>query len=283
VAHDVIRILSDLHFGDRSSRLASLSALAPLLDGVSHLVLNGDTLDTRPSHDPAASAALRSEVTAFFGQQTPPVTLITGNHDPDLSPHHSLDLAGGQILVTHGDILFDDLVPWSRDAPIARRLIAAELAQLPPASRDRLEDRLAAFRRAAYLIPQRHQAERHGLKYAVSYLADTVWPPLRMLRVLRAWRETPARASDLLRRHRPRARFLLMGHVHRPGAWRRPDGLVILNTGAFGPPVGPAVIDISPRRLVLRRVEHRGGAFHAGSTIAEFALADVGAPATLLP
>jgi len=44
----VTRIFSDLHFGDRASRARRLAQLRPLLDGVDALVLNGDTLDTRP-------------------------------------------------------------------------------------------------------------------------------------------------------------------------------------------------------------------------------------------
>ena len=283
MAHDVIRILSDLHLGDRASRVGTFSSLAPLLDGVSGLVLNGDTLDTRPSHDPAATAALRAGVTAFFSGHGPTTTFLTGNHDPDISPQHALEFAAGQILVTHGDILFDEIVPWGRDAALARQRVAAELARLGPAARHRLDDRFVAFRRAAAGIPQRHQAERHGWKYALGFAADTVWPPLRILRVLRAWQETPHRAAALVRQHRPRVRFFIMGHVHRPGVWRRADGLVILNTGAFCPPLGAAAVDLSPRGVVLRRVVRRGGEFWPGPVLAEFALADASLPATLAP
>lgn len=283
LAHDVIRILSDLHYGDRASRIGSLPALAPLLDGVSRLLLNGDTLDTRPSAQPAATAALRAEVTEFFTRQTPPATLLTGNHDPDISTHHALEFAGGQILVTHGDILFDDIVPWGRDAAVSRRRVAAELARLGPEPRHRLANRLVAHRRAAAGIPQRHQAERHGLRYLLGFAADTVWPPQRILRVLRAWHETPCRASILVQQHRPRVRFFVMGHVHRPGIWRRADGLVVLNTGSFCRPLGVAAIDLTPQGLVLRRIEQRRGEFRPGPALAEFALADAWEPATLAP
>lgn len=274
MAQDVIRILSDLHYGDRASCLATLPALTPLLDGASRLILNGDTLDTRPGPDPAFTAALRAEVTAHFAHHAPPVTLLTGNHDPDFSEHHSLDLAGGRVFVTHGDILFDNLVPWGKDAAIARQRVLAELIRLDPAARDRLEDRLGAIRRAALSIPQRHQVERHGLKYAAGFLTDTIWPPLRVFRVLRAWRETPARAAALARRYRPQARFVVTGHVHRPGAWRTPGGLVVLNTGSFCPPLGTAAVDLTPDRITLRRVETHGGEFRLGATLADFALAD---------
>lgn len=269
-----VRIFSDLHHGDRASRLRSLAAIAPLLDGPERILFNGDTIDTRPSRHPAHGAALRADVDAFLRRNSPPATFLTGNHDPDISATHAVELAGGAVFVTHGDAIFDDIVPWSQDAPLGRRLLAEELAHEPPAARATLEGRFAAVRRAAARIPQRHQSEPHGLKYTLGFLADTVWPPLRMLSVLRAWREAPARAEALMRLHRPRARFFVMGHTHRRGVARAPDGLVVVNTGAFCPPTGPGVVDVSADRLVLRAVERRGGEFRLGGVLADFALAD---------
>jgi predicted phosphodiesterase len=270
---DVIRILSDLHYGDRGSRIGSLAALLPLFEGASALVLNGDTIDTRPSPTPETTVALRAETLEFFGRATPPATFLTGNHDPDLTDRHTLDLAGGQIFVTHGDIIFDDLVPWGQDAPVVRQRIADQLAALPPAARDQLDPRLAVYRRVAASIPQRHQSERDGLKYTLGFLADTVWPPTRILRVLRAWRRAPGLAAALTRRYRPAARFAIIGHIHHPGAWRLPNGVVVLNTGSFTPPFGGCVIDVQPDRVRLRRVVWRRGEFRLGRTLAEFALA----------
>ncbi|HYP17983.1 MAG TPA: hypothetical protein VEQ65_12295 [Opitutus sp.] len=274
MASSLIRIFSDLHYGDRATSLHSLSALQPLFDGASDIVVNGDALDTRPSPSPQLTAALRSEVLAFFQQHSPRATLLTGNHDPDIGSVHHLDFPAASLFVTHGDALFDDLVPWSQDAPLARKLVAAELAAQPASERESLSALLTACRRAAALIPQRHQSEPHGLKYLIGFARDTVWPPSRILRVLRAWRETPLRAAAFLQRHRPNAKFLAMGHTHRLGAFRAPSGKIILNTGAFCPPCAPGVIDLCRDRLSLRRVERRRGEFRLGPALAEFALAD---------
>ncbi len=64
---DVIRILSDLHYGDRGSRIRTLSSLTPLFEGAGSLVLNGDTLDcsSRAPIRPG-TAALRSGGAGFF-------------------------------------------------------------------------------------------------------------------------------------------------------------------------------------------------------------------------
>lgn len=273
----ITRIFSDLHYGDRASALTSLDAIEPLFEGATDIVLNGDTLDTRPSRNPAATVELRAHVQQFFRQRAPAAVWLTGNHDPDISSEHALELAGRAVFVTHGDILFEDLVPWGRDATVLAKHVADELAALTPEARTQLEELLPAYRRAAGAIPQRHQSERNRLKYAVSFAADTFWPPLRILRVLRAWRETPARAAALLERHQLPAKFFVMGHTHRLGATTTANGVVVLNTGAFCPPCGGAVVDVTADRLSLRTVERRRGEYRLSTTVAEFELADVSA------
>ena len=114
---ETIRILSDLHYGEHASRVRSLAQLRPLLDGATRLVVNGDTLDTRPGPDPDRTDRTKEEVRAFFDEVGAPVTFLTGNHDPDFSPNALADLAEGRVLVTHGDILFSDIVPWGRAPP----------------------------------------------------------------------------------------------------------------------------------------------------------------------
>jgi predicted phosphodiesterase len=272
VAPELIRIISDVHFADRGSRVRSLGQLRPLLEGATLLVLNGDTLDTRPDRHAQRTGELRSEVLAFFASCGTPVTFLTGNHDPDLSGQHALEFAGGRVLVTHGDVLFDTIVPWSKDADAIRSKIVVALAPLPGDGEDRLGDRLSAFRSVAATIPQHHQSERDPLRYAIRLAGDTVWPPHRVLSILRAWREAPGRAAALARRHRPRARFIVIGHTHRPGVWRTASGIGVVNTGSFYRPFGAMAAEITADRLRVRRVQFRRGAFHPGSKVADFPL-----------
>jgi predicted phosphodiesterase len=272
VGAELIRIISDVHYADRSSRVRSLEQLRPLLDGATSMVVNGDMLDTRASRDPSHTEAAGREVRAFFASAGVPVTFLTGNHDPDFSDVHSLELAGGRILVTHGDILFDNVVPWSKDAPMIRARVIAALAALPPGEADRLEGRLLAFRAVAASVPQLHQSERNPLKYALHFASDTVWPPQRALSILRAWRETPARAEAMTRRHRPGAAFVVIGHTHKPGVWRMPSGVVVVNTGSFCRPFGAMGAEVTPGKLTVHLVESRGGQFHRGANVAEYSL-----------
>lgn len=267
------RILSDLHYGDHASRIDHLTQLRPLLDGVDHLVLNGDTLDTRPCPDPAHTEDCRAAVNTFFARESPRTTFLTGNHDADFSPHHHLDLAGGAVFAVHGDIFYDDIVPWSQDAPLISQRIAEELRRLPSDLHHHLDHRLGVFRRVAASIPQRHQSERNRLKYALHYVADTVWPPLRIVRVINAWRSAPHRAGELARRHRPQARFIVSGHTHRPGVWERPGNVTVINTGSFCPPLGGLAVDLTDTRVTVREIEIRANVFRPGRVVAEFPLA----------
>jgi len=198
---------------------------------------------------------------------------VTGNHDPDLSAVHALDLAGGRVLAVHGDILFEQIVPWGRDAPLIARLLAEERAKLSPGVEQELAAQLALWRRIAARVPQRHQSERHGLKYALRFAADTIWPPLRVARILRAWQEEKRRAAGFLQRHRPAAQIMVVGHTHFPRWWRVPHGPVVINTGSFCAPFGGFVADLTPDRISVRRVDRRGGEFRPGATVAEFPLA----------
>jgi predicted phosphodiesterase len=272
VAGKLIRIFSDLHFGDRASRVSRLPQLRPLLDGIDELVLNGDSMDTRPGPRPEHTNACRAELLEFTRAGVPVTTFLTGNHDPDFSPHHLVDLAQGAVAVTHGDIVFDNIVPWGRDAAQITREISAAMAALPAGEQRNLEHRFAIWRRVAFSIPQRHQSERNPLKYAFHFALDTVCPPQRIFRVLHAWRTYSPRAAEFAHTHRPAAKFILIGHTHRPGVWRHPRGTVVVNTGSFCPPLGGYAVDVTPEQLAVREIDYRGGEFRVGETVAQFAL-----------
>ncbi len=241
------------------------------------MVFNGDTLDTRPGRNERHSAARRREVTEFVRKHAPSTTFITGNHDADLSDHHELELAGRQVWVTHGDVLFDNIVPWSRDAPSAGRRVADERAREPEPATLGVARLLEIHRHVARSIPQRHQSERNRLRFLLRYLADTVWPPHRIFLILAAWRSLPGRAAVFARRHRPGARYIVTGHTHRRGIWRQPEGRVVINTGSYTLPLAPAAVDVSEEAVVVREIVLRSGEFRFARPLGAFPLA---APAT---
>jgi predicted phosphodiesterase len=272
VGAQLIRIISDVHYADRSSRVRSLDQLRPLLEGITALVVNGDMLDTRPSKDPAVAEEARRELREFVAAAGIPVTFLTGNHDPDISDEHSLEFADGRILVTHGDILFDSIVPWSKDASMIRTRIIAALAALPAGESERFEGRIKAFRSVAASVPQLHQSEKNPFRYLMRFASDTIWPPQRAFTILQSWSETPQRAATFTRRHRPKAGFVVIGHTHKPGVWKTPSGVVVVNTGSFTRPFGPMGAEVSPKGLTVHKIEYRNGRFHRGADVARHTL-----------
>lgn len=274
MAEKLIRIFSDIHYGDRSSRVRSLAQIAPLFEGAGLVVLNGDTLDTRIGPHPQRTNELRQEAREFLARNAPETVLITGNHDPDLSNLHLQLLGDDRVLVTHGDVLFESIVPWGRDVPLIKEVLAEELARADAADRQSLEGRLAIFRRVCARIPQRHQVEPNRWKHLVSFALDTVWPPLHAWHVIRAWQVAPERAAALAREHRPAAQFVVFGHTHHPGVWRTKDGRIAINTGSFCPPFGPRVVELTPGHLRIREIRRRNGEFRPDRVVAEFALAE---------
>jgi predicted phosphodiesterase len=275
VADELIRIISDIHFGDRASLVGEVGQLTPLFDGATEVIFNGDTLDTRDGPNPAHTAQCRETVLAFTRATGVPTTFHTGNHDPDFSSDHWTHLSNHGVFVIHGDILFDDIVPWGQDAPEIRRRLASSLREhgVSEPTHIPLSLRMAIWRSVARAIPQRHQSERDRLKYAWHFLADTVWPPTRFSAIFRAWRHEPRLAAELLARERLTARFVVVGHTHRP-AIRRAGPTTVINTGSFTAPFGANAVELRRDFIRVRRVQRRGGEFHPGAIVAEFPLAN---------
>ena len=265
------RIISDIHYGDRVSAVGNFAQLSPLLEDTDTLILNGDTIDTRPGPNPGYNHQLQEDLQEFTQSSYTEIKLLTGNHDTDISPLHFTELAQGSVVVTHGDIIFSNIVPWGRDAALARELVEQALGIIKP-SEDELTRLLQAHRQAAAKIPQYHQSERNVLRYYTSFLTDTIWPPTRFFHILNSWRKFPLLGQALLSAHRAKARFLVSGHTHWPGVWSRSDGRVCINTGSYCPPCGRLMVELTDDQLVVRRILIIRRDFHPGQIIAQFAL-----------
>lgn len=269
---EVIRIFSDLHYGDKSSRVDRLAGLTPLTEGATAWVINGDLMDTRVGPRPDLTRECREETAAYLSRLGLPVTTLTGNHDPDISEVHTLNLAQGRVFLTHGDVLYDTIVPWGQDAPLVRRRMAEERAKRGTPWAPTLGEELALVRQIAAEIPQRHQSERNGYRYARRLAADTIWPPWRVPSIFAAWFTYSQRARAFARRHRLPAQYVLNGHTHRAGIWRKRGGPIVVNTGAFCRPFQAWAIDLADERLLIREVEPRSGEFRLGRRVAELPL-----------
>jgi predicted phosphodiesterase len=273
VKKGVIRIISDVHLGDPASSVERCSQLDPLLADADVLVLNGDTLEARPTMDAPHVARHWDDLMAFCSRHEGRILLLTGNHDPAVSPYHCLDLADGLVFVTHGDVLFDDVSPWSPEAPFIGRRTRELRGALAPGDSADLE---TLFRISKCASQESPPHLRRRLPAPLRVLLDATgkfWPWWRVPRMFWAWHVLPARAAAFASRHRPCARIVLVGHTHRRGVWRR-DGVTVVNTGSFILGLRGYVADLTDDALLLRRVTRRGHGFHAGRELRRLDLAE---------
>ena len=198
---------------------------------------------------------------------------VTGNHDPFLTDIHHVDMANGAVLITHGDILFPGVSPWSRES---RTLTAAHTRELAALGRPAdLEPQLHAAKRTMLAVEHLGPKMRHAQRQApsLSSFLHEIWPPWRPLLIVNCWLRTPARADAIVAQCRPDARFVVIGHMHWAGVWRMKDRVVI-NTGSFLPFSGRYVVDVDPgaNELIVWRIVRRNNLFRLGNKAARFPL-----------
>ena len=265
------RILSDVHFGHPASYVRDLRQLDPLLEGVSRVIFNGDTVEMRFLDEREKALADAEAVREWcLGAGVEPL-FVTGNHDPFLGDIHHVDLAGGSVLVTHGDILFHGVSPWSRESWRLHDAHTREIAALEdPAN---FEDQLRAAKRTMLAVEHLGPKMRHAKRQAptLSSFFHEIWPPWRPLRIVGCWMRTPAQAGAMVARYRPEARFVVIGHMHWAGVWRLKNRVVV-NTGSFLPFSQRLAVDVDTEsgELIVRKIVGKRMSFRLGAEMARF-------------
>ncbi len=137
------------------------------------------------------------------------------------------------------------------------------------------EKRLKASKRAALSIEMRKSRLRRDRLSKIRTVLSECWPPWRPLQVFHSWAVTPRLAETLARVFRPEARFILIGHTHFCGHWKR-GARVIINTGSFLPLSGRMAIDIQGGMLTVRPILMERSVFKAGTPMMQFAISKLG-------
>ena len=264
-------ILSDLHLGHRASRIKDPEQLAPLLGGSSSIIFNGDTAEMRHVTDRPVGRKFAAELARICHQQGKKAFFVNGNHDPTVSNINHLDLHQGAVLVTHGDILFLGLAPWSRVAKHYRTKHRQILDNLGPEDFTDFEKRLLAAKRTTIELQMIEPALTSERLPGLRLFIRQFWPPFRPLMIVKAWWETPGLAANLGRVFRPQARFIFVGHTHFPGAWKV-NPRIVINTGGFVPPFRACVAIIDSNKIELRQVVSYKRKFVLGKRIAGYAI-----------
>ena len=164
--------------------------IAPLFEGAGRILFNGDTVEMRFVEERERGLENAVIVTEGCRKAGAEPVLITGNHDAKLTPIGHVELANGSVLVTHGDILFPGISPWSRESALLlgeqQRLLAAR----PIA--DPLENELHAAKHAMTVVEHMGPHFRRGARpdSMASFLHE-FWPPCVLFRILTSWPSPP--------------------------------------------------------------------------------------------
>ncbi len=226
-----VRILSDLHLGHKISRVGQVAALRPLIAGAGTVIFNGDTWQelARPFFE--RSREMLDELQSICREEGAAAVFLSGNHDPGWLGSGWVELAGGRIVVTHGDALLFDGSPWKREILVNGERVMQLWDQHPRAAHD-VEERLRVARKIAReLCSVEHPTGRRFLQRAW----DAVLPPGRAVKMIEAWMIQGTAGAQFCETYFPQAELLVIGHFHRQGCWLR-NGRRILNTGSFMAP-----------------------------------------------
>ncbi len=264
-ARDPMRtlIISDIHLGlpglalRRPSR--SAASLEPLFEGVSAVILNGDTADIHQPRFAPEAMRLLGALREMAGRMGVELVEVCGNHDATEGSRTHVLLAGGGILVSHGHAFSPRMLPWVPSTGAMSRRFAEMLAANPPT----LDGVVRAANEGA-LVQWSEEASADE--------PTSIWSiarsPSRVLSVLRWWREYPRDAATFAERYAPESWCVVCGHSHRAGAWRiasRPGAMprLVLNTGSFSFPARPfgVLVDEAAGEIQLRRVRASRGRY----------------------
>lgn len=252
-------ILSDLHLGRGP---CTAERLAPLLADAGTVVLNGDSAEILL---PSARDAARRELDALRTRMTREGTravFLEGNHDLGISNARHAFLAGGRILVTHGDAFDPRVAPWTPWAREAATAAAEAMERLPESARMTIDARFSAARAAAeceWSDPAR--AEQHGGVMAL------LRRPHAVALILAYWRRYPRLAAEFAAAFAPGAMAVVCGHSHRPGSWKVGDRW-ILNTGHFEFPARPFAVRVRNGAMAMERIRLGKRGYEFASTVA---------------
>lgn len=229
-----VRIFSDLHLGHRASRISEVAALRPLFRGAGTVVFNGDSWEELPGPWRENSRQMLGGLRSLLAEEGCEEVFLPGNHDPGWEGKGWLELAGGRIVVTHGDALLRDGAPWKREMLSGRATVDALWAATPEAATDPAA-RHELARKIARELPTLHHPDGKSLP---ARILDAAFPPRRPLEMLGAWLRQARLAADFCDRYFPEAEVIINGHFHCAGT-RIVRGKTVINTGSFVVP-GPA-------------------------------------------
>ncbi|MBK1884213.1 hypothetical protein JIN85_17470 [Luteolibacter pohnpeiensis] len=257
-----ILMISDLHLAHRVSRITDVAALRPLLEGAGTVIFNGDTWQELATSLEKESAAMLQELKELCADLGCEPIFLSGNHDPGWEGKGWVELAGGKIIVTHGDAILYGGSPWKREVLTGGGAVEQAWAKYPGAW-ENPEIRIKVAREIASKLPSvKHPGGRHLFQRAW----DAVVPPQRGLEMVMAWLSQGVEGGKFCDRYFPEAEILIIGHFHWQGCWRVGHRIVI-NTGSFLPPSRAHWVEWKDGLLSRGVIAEPKGAYRKGTIL----------------
>lgn len=261
-----ITVLSDLHMAHPASYIDHPRQLLPLLKNCRTVIFNGDTCELSNLRRKADAVRLLTDLIAYCHELGIRPLFLTGNHDPLISNLHFLDLFGGRVFITHGDMLHPAIAPWSREATA----ILAERHRLlaghdPPRT---LEETVLVTKQSALVAALYDKGSHAGLRGRIELVSRFIAKPWRILITLLYWANVAHYCHAAQQRFRPKARLMLIGHTHRAGVWKNKDYMLV-NTGSFQPLSKRLMVQLDGQRAVVRKIVRENGEYRPGRVISQ--------------
>jgi predicted phosphodiesterase len=258
-----VRIFSDLHLGHKLSRITDVSALRPLIAGAGTVVFNGDTWQELAEPFRARAQVMLEQLRELCAEEGAETVFLPGNHDPGWPGSGWLELADGAVVVTHGDALLRASSPWKREIISAQKQVEEIWAAHPGADHD-ARQRLEIAR----VIARELGSVEYPLgRLLVQRVWDAVLPLSRLLWILRAWFTQGSAGARFCETYFPKARFLVIGHFHHRGCWRRGQRIII-NTGSFLDPGRAGWVEWANGQMAHGLIEESSSACRLSPNIA---------------
>ena len=233
--------------------------LEPLFEDVDHFVLAGDIWQQRkvgPGRNQARK--LFELLLGALDERGISYDLLRGNHDPEGGVGVAW-LADGDILVTHGDAVYDDATPWSREIGSYRKEVNAIIenydakSHLASACSDRAKE--IALTLKVVPLPK--------LPPPFNFFVTALWPPSRAFEMIRVWRGMGAQGLRFLGKSGEGAKVLVCGHFHQAGIWEK-DGRLMINTGSFMKGSRPWAVDLNDGKMTATGLKMERDRFELG-------------------
>jgi len=255
-------ILSDIHFCRNHASVRCARKFRPLWKGCTALVLNGDTVEAHDSRTASLSSKETESLLSMAEQDGLQATLICGNHDPAISDTDYLWFCNERVLVFHGHAGFPQIAPWSWRAKYVEQARRRYIRD----SGDGFEEQLLAVKKASLdAVNGKFREFRPTPLHMISLAIPA------SIKVFSSWLSFPTLISNWAEAYAPTASFIVTGHTHHAGIWKRKNRTII-NTGCYGFPSHPRAVYIEKDVLSVYKIDVRGEQYTLGKRYASWDL-----------